>query len=324
MEEVIIIGAGPCGLSAAVELQRKQFNPLVIEKHCMAYSIYRYPTNLQFFSSPELLEIGGIPFSTPNDKPYRQEALVYYRNVASHENIRIHSYEEVVSIVKKDYGFDLHTIKRGRKKGVYQAKNVVVSTGYFDYPSMLGIPEEELDKVTHYYEEAHPYTGMKVTIIGGNNSAVDAALDLLKAGAEVTVVYRGSELSSNIKPWVKPIYESMLNKGSIHMLFESCVTRIEEATVIVRSPQGEVQIANDFVLALTGFRPDRTMLAEAGVDLDEEGFIPVYNPQTMETNVKGLYIAGVIASGKNANEVFIETGRLHGKYIVNHLSGGDG
>jgi thioredoxin reductase (NADPH) len=330
LEKVIIVGAGPCGLSAAVELQKAGMEPLIIEKHCIVHSIYLYPTNLQFFSTPELLEIGGVPFTTPNEKPTRQEALHYYRQVAAHHKLRIRSYEEVTSIRKTEAGSGFEVISKDRygSEQRYESRFVVVSTGYFDHPNLLGIPGEELPKVTHYYKEAHPYTGTKVAIIGGNNSAIDAAMDLQRVGAEVTVVYRGEGYSPNIKPWVRPVFESMVNKGRIRMLFGSRVVKIDERSVTIEHAGGELTVwENDFVLALTGFHPDRKLLEGAGVPVDEESFKPRFDPETMETNVKGLYVAGVIASGRNANEVFIETGRHHGVLIARHISGqkdGDG
>ncbi|NOV03007.1 YpdA family putative bacillithiol disulfide reductase [Paenibacillus planticolens] len=320
MEEVIVIGAGPCGLSAAIALQREGLSPLLIEKNCIVNAIYLYPTYLQFFSTPELLEIGGYPFSTPHEKPYRQEALVYYREVARRENLRIHSYEEVVSIEKTETGFNVHTENQFGKKTAYTAKRVIVATGYFDHPNMLGIPGEDLPKTTHYYKEAHPYSGAKVAIIGGNNSAVDAAMDLLRVGAEVTVIYRGKDFSANIKPWVRPTFESMVNKGRIRMWFDSQVVRIEEQSVLVRKENEEVKLDNDFVLALTGFRPDRGLLTSLGVGFHEETNAPLINPETMETSIPGLYVAGVVASSKyDANEIFIETGRMHGLAITKHI-----
>ncbi|MEC0227120.1 YpdA family putative bacillithiol disulfide reductase [Paenibacillus alba] len=320
MEQVIIIGAGPCGLSAAVALQREGLSPLVIEKSSIVNAIYLYPTYLQFFSTPELLEIGGYPFTTPHDKPYRQEALVYYREVARREQLRIQSYEEVVSIEKLEAGFHVQTTNPFGQKKSYTAQHVIVATGYFDHPNLLGIPGEDSPKTTHYYKEAHPYTGTKVAIIGGNNSAVDAAMDLMRVGAEVTVIYRGPHFSANIKPWVRPIFESMVNKGRIHMWFNSQVERIEEHTVLVRKESEHVTLDNDFVLALTGFRPDRHLLTSIGVTFHEETNAPLVDPETMETNIPGLYVAGVVASSKyDANEIFIESGRLHGLAITKHI-----
>ncbi|MCR8631750.1 YpdA family putative bacillithiol disulfide reductase [Paenibacillus radicis (ex Xue et al. 2023)] len=321
MEEVIIIGAGPCGLSTAIELEKLGVHPLIIEKQCVAYSIYLYPTYMQFFSTPELLEIGGIPFTTPNEKPSRLEALHYYRNTALRSKLRVKPYHTVHRIQKKaDGSFELSLSDQFGQASVAYARNVVVATGYFDHPNLLGIPGEELPKVTHYYREAHPYSGTRTTIIGGNNSAIDAAMDLLRAGAEVTVVYRGEAYSPNIKPWVLPVFEAMVNKGRITMLFNSRVVRIGQRTVTIAHDSNERELDNDFVLALTGFRPDRTMLLEAGALMNEASTAPVHNPETMETTVPGLFIAGVAASGSNANEVFIETGRLHGGMIARHIT----
>lgn len=320
MENVIIIGAGPCGLSAAIELTRAGLNPLVLEKNVVVHSIYQYPTYMQFFSTPELLEIGDYPFTTPNEKPNRQEALTYYRNVADRSSLRIHSYEKVTRLSKQDNGaFRVDSLDRFGEPLSYEAKAVIVATGYFDHPNLLGIPGEDLPHVTHFYREAHPYTGMRVCIIGGNNSAVDAAMDLLKVNASVTVVYRGNDYSSNIKPWVKPIFESMVNKGRIRMLFSSQVKAITPRSVAVQTPEGITELENDFVLALTGFRSSRTFLADAGVRIHGDWEIPEFDPATMETNVSGLYLAGVVAAGRDANEIFIETGRHHGKLITEHL-----
>ncbi|MFE5317489.1 YpdA family putative bacillithiol disulfide reductase [Paenibacillus sp. NPDC056579] len=320
MEQVIIIGAGPCGLSAALELQKLGIEPLIIEKHCLVHSISLYPTYMTFFSTPELLEIGGIPFTSPNDKPTRLEAMNYYRNAALRNNVRVQSYTEVTSIRKTDAGhFDLSLTDRFGKQASAQARYVIVATGYFDHPNLLGIPGEDLSKVTHYYREAHPYSCTKVAVIGGNNSAIDAAMDLLRVGADVTVVYRGDAYSPNIKPWVLPLFESMVNKGRIRMMFRSQVVRVDERSITVVEDGEEQVLDNDFVLALTGFRPDRGMLTEAGAELDESQTLPVYNPETMETTVPRLFIAGVAASGSNANEVFIETGRLHGGLIAKHI-----
>ncbi|MFL1671511.1 YpdA family putative bacillithiol disulfide reductase [Paenibacillus dendritiformis] len=321
MEQVIIIGAGPCGLSAAIEMQRKGWNPLIIEKQCIVHSIYRYPTHLQFFSTPELLEIGGIPFATPNEKPYRHEALVYYRRVSEQYGLRIRSYEEVKNITKEEDGiFTLHTETRSGEALTYRSRHVVIATGYFDYPNLLGIPGEDLPHVTHYFQEAHPYAGMKVVIIGGSNSAVDAALECERVGAQVTIVYRGTEISGNIKPWVRPILESKLAKERIHIRYGSRVVHIAQDQVRIECGDGSTEeISCNFVLALTGFRPDRKLLESSGVRMQDDQDKPVYDPDTMETNVPGLYVAGVIASGRNANEVFIETGRYHGRLIADHI-----
>ncbi|WP_342479952.1 YpdA family putative bacillithiol disulfide reductase [Paenibacillus sp. FSL L8-0340] len=321
MKDVIIIGAGPCGLSAAMECQRQGLSSLIIEKNFIVHSIYLYPTSMQFFSTTSLLEIGNVPFTSPNDKPYRHEALVYYRRAAEQHGLKIAAYEEALSVERlADGSFAVHTITKRGEQLTHAASNVVISTGYFDQPNMIGIPGEELPKVTHYFGEAHPYTGMKVTVIGGSNSAVDAALELMRVGASVDMVYRGASISQNIKPWVRPIFESMVAKEKITLHLESRVTEITPGSVIVTKSNGEtLELDNDFVLALTGFRPSRTLLSSAGAIMDDEQDKPAYNPSTMETNIPGLYVAGVIASGRNANEVFIETGRGHGKLIADHI-----
>lgn len=322
MLDVLIIGAGPCGLAAAIECGRCGFDVELIDKHNVVHSIYLYPTHMQFFSTAEMLEIGDVPFAISNDKPYRHEALAYYRRVAAHYNLKISAYEEALAVEKQpDGSFQVKTRKRSGEQTVRQAKHVVISTGYFDHPNYIGIPGEDLAKVTHYFREAHPYAGMKTAIIGGSNSAVDAAIELIRVGAEITMVYRGSAISENIKPWVRPSFESMVQKGRIQLYLESQVTQIEEGSITITSANGETRtIDNDFVLALTGFRPDRQLLTASGVELDDSMDKPRYNPETMETNVPGLYVAGVIASGRNANEVFIETGRFHGRLIAEHLT----
>ncbi|CAM4202982.1 YpdA family putative bacillithiol disulfide reductase [Paenibacillus tarimensis] len=318
-EPVIIIGAGPCGLAAAIELQQTGIDPLVIEKKNVVHSITQYPVYMQFFSSPELLEIGNIPFTTAGDKPSRLEALNYYRNVALRHEVRLQTYTDVTSVVLlEEGGFRLEARNKAGKELIYQAEQVIVATGYFDHPNMLGIPGEERDKVSHFFREAHPYTKTRVVIIGGSNSAIDAALELQRVGADVTVVYRGAGYAAGIKPWVLPIFESKVSKGQIRMMFASQVTAIDEDTVTIRTPVGIEQLDNDFVLALTGFHPDREFLTAAGVRIEPEGY-PFFQEDTMETNVPGLYLAGVVASRREANEIFIETGRFHGRKIAAHL-----
>lgn len=321
MEEAVVIGAGPCGLSAAIELQNIGIDPLVIEKENVVHSIYLYPTYMEFFSTPELLEIGGFPFNTPNEKPTRQEALTYYRNVAHRKQLRIRPYHQVTEIrASTDGSYKLSVQSSSGQAHVVEAKHVVVATGYFGQPNLLGIPGEQLPKVSHYFREAHPYTGTKVTVIGGSNSAVDAAMELLRAGAEVTVVYRGATYSPAIKPWVQPVFESMVNKERIRMWFGSRVTRIDETSVTVLKDGKEHTIENDFVLALTGFHPDRSLLRAVGAAFRDDDEVPLFDPETMETTCPGIYIAGVAASGRNANEVFIETGRNHGVAIAKHIA----
>jgi thioredoxin reductase (NADPH) len=276
---------------------------------------------MHFFSSPELLEIGEIPFTTANEKPSRLEALNYYRNVSLRRNVRINAYETVRSVMPLHAGgFELHTVDRCGESLIYRASAVIVATGYFDHPNELGIPGEQSDKVSHFFREAHPYTGTNVAIIGGSNSAIDAALELERVGARVTVVYRGEQYSPSIKPWVRPTFESLVGKGRIDMRFSSQIVEIGPRSVTVKHTltAGTEQLPNDFVLALTGFHPDRAFLTSIGVSIEPEGY-PTFNDETMETNVPGIYLAGVVASRREANEIFIETGRFHGRKIAAHL-----
>lgn len=326
MKDIIIIGGGPCGLSAAIECGKQGLSSVIIEKYNVVQSIYSYPTNMQFFSTAALLEIGDIPFSTPNDKPYRYEALAYYRKVAAHYNLEISLYEEAYEISPlEEGGFRVSSHKRTGETIYYEGRNVVVATGYFDHPNYLGIPGEQLDKVTHYFREAHPYTRTKVTIIGGSNSAVDAAMELARVDAEIDMVYRGHSISEHIKPWVRPLFEGLVSKGRIKLHLGSRVTEILEDRVIVTPNDGaDFELPNDFVLAMTGFRPDRKLLTSVGVSMSDDLDKPLYNSETMESSVPGIYVAGVIASGRNANEVFIESGRWHGRLIAEHIKGKNG
>lgn len=331
MEDVVIIGAGPCGLSAAAELQDRGFNPLVIEKENIVHSITCYPTNMQFFSTAELLEIAGIPFVTPNEKPSRLEALHYYRIVSERRQMRIRRYERVTAVEKlEEGGFRVTSTNRAGETLHTLAKAVVVATGYFDHPNRIGIPGEDLPHVSHFFREAHPYAGMRVAIIGGSNSAVDAALELERVGAKVTVVYRGESVSANIKPWVRPVFDSKTAKGKIELMLQSRVVEIGPDWVRIERTQtgeagGEPKVAEttlpaDFVLALTGFRPDRAFLRSMGVEAPDGIIPPTHDPETMETNVPGIYLAGVVSTGRDANEIFIESGRFHGRKIAAHLA----
>jgi thioredoxin reductase (NADPH) len=318
-ESATIIGAGPCGLAAAIELQRAGLNPLVIEKRNIAYSISQYPTYMDFFSTADRLEIGDIPFTSANEKPSRIEALHYYRTAAQRHGLRIKPYEAITSIVKNEDGsFLLGGNDRFGDPIAYSCENVVIATGYFDHPNLLGIPGETSEKVSHFFREAHPYIGMEVAIIGGRNSAIDAALELERVGARVTIVYRGAEYSRSIKPWVRPTIENKVEKGAIDFRFGSRVVEIKPRTITIETSDGLTEVANDFVLALTGFQPDRHFLTSAGVTMEAEGY-PTFNEETMETNVPGIYLAGVVASRHEANEIFIESGRFHGHRIAAHI-----
>lgn len=315
-EEVIIIGAGPCGLAAAIALKDMGIYPLIIEKGNVVETIYRFPTHQMFFSSSEKLEIGDTAFITENRKPVRNQALAYYRDVVKRKELRINKFEKVEKVQKQEDGRFL--VKTS--KGEYTAMRIIVSTGYYDHPNYMGVPGEDLPKVFHYFKEGHPYFNCDVTVIGGKNSSVDAALELAKCGARVTVLYRGSEYSPSIKPWVLPEFESLVRSGRVLMEFNAEVDEITEDSVVYHVGNEVKTIKNDFVFAMTGYHPDHSFLMEMGIEIDAETGRPQYNPETMETNVEGIYIAGVLAAGNNANEIFIENGRFHGGMIARHLA----
>ena len=311
-EKCVIVGCGPCGMACAIALQKIGINPLIIEKGNVVHSIFQFPTHQTFFSSSDRLAIGDVPFITVERKPTRNQALAYYRHVAAIKKLRIRKYEEVLEVKKRENGrFFIRTTK-----GEYEAPYVVIATGYYDQPNEMGIPGEHLPKVFHYFKEAHPFFDMDVAVIGGKNSSVDAALELHKAGARVTVLYRGSGYSSHIKPWILPEFESLVRKEEIRMIFHANVLEITEDAVIYEVNGERKKIKNDFVFAMTGYHPDHSLLRKIGVAIDEETGRPKYHPDTMETNVEGLFIAGVIAAGNNANEIFIENGRFHGDFIA--------
>jgi len=314
-ERAIIIGAGPCGLAAAIALQKIDINPLIIEKGNVVNAIHGYPTHQTFFSTSEKLEIGGVAFLTEQYKPNRNQALVYYREVAKRKNLRINAYEEVKSVTKENEIFVVQTSKEE-----YHTNYVIVATGYYDHPNFMNVPGEDLPKVSHYFKEAHPYFNHDVTVIGGKNSSVDAAIELVKAGARVTVLYRGTEYSSSIKPWILPEFESLVRTGVINMEFAAEVVEITEKTLIYKKQGEQLEIANDFVFAMTGYHPDHGFIKKMGVEIEADTGRPIFNPETMETNVEGIFIAGVIAAGNNANEIFIENGRFHGDQIADAIA----
>ncbi|WP_186577827.1 YpdA family putative bacillithiol disulfide reductase [Aquibacillus kalidii] len=318
-EHTIIIGAGPCGMSAAIELQNRGVNPLLIEKGNIVNSIYNYPTHQTFFSSSDRLEIGEIAFVTEKQKPVRNQALAYYRAVAERKQLRINSFERVESVSKQGELFVLQTKNQKDEVTTYQSQHVVVATGYYDQPNFMGIEGEELSKVSHYFKEAHPYYDKDVLVIGGKNSAVDATLELHKAGARITVLYRGSDYSSSIKPWILPEFEALVRKGIVKMEFNANVLEISEDTVSYEVNGDKKQVANDFVFAMTGYQPDQNFLTNMGITIDKSTGRPTFDESSMETNVRGLYIAGVIAAGYNNNEIFIENGRFHGALLAESI-----
>ncbi|WP_338470118.1 YpdA family putative bacillithiol disulfide reductase [Niallia sp. XMNu-256] len=310
-EEVIIVGGGPCGLAAAIALQDIGIKPLVIEKGNIVNAIYHYPTHQTFFSSSDKLEIGDVAFITETRKANRSQALAYYREVVKRKDLRINAFEKVLYVQKEDSRFIVTTDKEK-----YIANNVVIATGYYDQPNLIGVPGEDLPKVFHYFKEAHPYFDKDVVVIGLKNSGVDATLELVKAGARVTVLYRGNEYSPKIKPWILPEFEGHVRNERIKMEWKSVVKEITENTVVYVKDGEQYTIKNDFVFAMTGYHPDKDFLRKIGVKIDDLTGRPVYNDETMETNVEGVYIAGVIAAGNEANEIFVENGRFHGEKIA--------
>lgn len=314
--ESIIIGGGPCGLSAAIEQKRKGIDTLVIEKGNVVDAIYNYPTHQTFFSSSDKLSIGDVPFIVEESKPHRNQALVYYRAVVKHHQLRINAFEEVLTVKKINNRFTITTTK-----DVYQCRFLTVATGYYGHHNQLEVEGAELPKVMHYFKEAHPYFDQNVVIIGGKNSAVDAALELEKAGANVTVIYRGSDYPKAIKPWILPNFESLVRHEKINMAFDSNVTKITEDSVIYEQNGQTFEIANDYVFAMIGYHPDYEFLQSIGIEINENeyGTAPIYNKETYETNVENCYIAGVIAAGNDANTIFIENGKYHGGIITQSI-----
>lgn len=313
--DAIIVGGGPCGLAAAIALQNIGLQPIVIEKGNIVNSIYNYPTHQTFFSTSERLAIGDVPFIIEGRKPKRNQALVYYREVVRLKNIQVNRFEKVNSVKKNDALFTVTTDKE-----VYETPYVVIATGYYDHPNYLKIKGEQLPKVFHYFKEGHEFFDTDVLVIGGKNSAVDAALELNKAGARVTVVYRGNEYSPSIKPWVLPEFDGVVRNGEVKMHFNTNVLEIREHEVVLEIDGQEEVLQNDFVFAMTGYHPDHSFIRAMGVTIDDETGRPFITPETMETNIEGLFIAGVIAAGNNANEIFIENGRFHGNCIAQTIA----
>jgi thioredoxin reductase (NADPH) len=317
--DVVVVGAGPTGLACGIELQRRGLKTVLVEKGCVVNSIYHYPTNMTFFTTPELLEIGNIPMTSLNDKPNRTEALKYYRRVAEHFRLEIRQYERVDRIAGDDGAFEVCTADRLGSSHVYQARKIVLATGYYDVPNMLDVPGEELDKVLHYYQEAHPYYNHDVAVIGAKNSAAIAALELWWTGARVTLIHRGAGISDSVKYWIKPNIENRIQNGEIRAYFQSRVVEIRQDSIRVATPEGEVSLKNDFVFALIGYRPDLAFLNATGIALEPATLRPRTNPETLESERAGVYLAGVIVAGMHTNEIFIENGRLHGCLIAQSI-----
>lgn len=316
MKDLIIIGAGPIGLACGIEAKKNNLDYLIVDKGMLVNSIYNYPVNTTFFSTSDKLEIGEIPFISHNVKPTRTEALEYYRRVCDSWDLNLDLYNEVLEIEKKESLFILNT-----RNGIKKSKNIVICTGFYDIPYMLNIPGEELDKVLHYYNESHPYYKMDIAIVGAGNSAVDVALDTFRKGANsVTMIIREKEIGGNIKYWVKPDIVNRIESGEIKAFYESEILEIKENTILIKTPTGVEKINNDFVLAMTGYLPNYEILKKLGVKIDDDEFkTPLYNEETMETNINGVFLAGVICGGLKTNKWFIENSRDHSQKILSTI-----
>ena len=314
--DVLIIGAGPIGLNCALEAEKNGLSYVIVEKGTIVNSLYHYPLYMRFFSTADKLEIAGTPFITTSPKPGRQDALEYYQGIARQKALKIKLYEKVINISKNEL-FEIQT-----SKAKYLAKNVIIATGFYDIPNLLNIKGENLPKVKHYYTEPYPYANQKVVVIGASNSAVDAALETYRKGADVTMIIKGSEISKSVKYWVKPDIENRISEGSIKAYFNAEMLEIKENSAIFKDEMGQIhEIENDFVLAMTGYLPDFEFLKNSGIDLKEENLRPIYNPETMETNIENLYLSGVVCGGKDTHLWFIENSRIHANLIVKHILG---
>lgn len=318
--DVIVIGAGPTGLACAIEVQRAGFKVITIDKGCVVNSLYNYPANMSFFTTPELLEIGDIPFSTAHQKPTREEALEYYRKVAEHYHLDIRQYTWVKTVTGQDGDFHIAATDRMGRVFDFHTRKLIVSTGYYDLANVMNIPGEDLPKVHHYFREPHPFFDTDVLVIGGKNSAAISALDLWRHGARVTLVHRGAKMHNHVKYWILPDIENRIKNHEIAAYFNSSVMEIEPDSVTLNTPEGPVRLKNDFVFAMTGYHPDYDFLRSIGIELSSEQCRPVCDPVTLESNVPGVYVAGVIVAGSRTNEIFIENGRFHGKQIATHLT----
>jgi thioredoxin reductase (NADPH) len=315
--DIIIIGGGPIGLSCGLEAKARGLRYVILEKGCLVNSLYHYPVNMTFFSTSERLEIGGIPFVSNNAKPTRNEALEYYRRVAVSAALDIHLFEEVTGVKNDGAGFTVST----SKDKIYKGSNVVIATGFYGIPYLLDVPGESLPKVTHYYKDPHFYAFQKVLVVGANNSAVDAALETWRKGAEVTMVIRKEEVGTRVKYWVRPDIVNRIKEGTIKAYFNSSVKEIREHDVVLETPDGEVILPNDRVIAATGYQPDLSFLEKLDIALSrDEVRKPDYNPATHETNVKGIYLAGVICGGMDTHTLFIENSRGHAALICDHIA----
>jgi thioredoxin reductase (NADPH) len=315
--DIIIIGGGPIGLACGIEAQKAGLNYLILEKGCLVNSLYNYPVNMTFFSTSERLEIGDVPFVSNNAKPTRNEALEYYRRVAIHKKLNIRLFEAVLEVKPKEESYELIT-----KKHIYQTTHVIIASGFYDIPQKLGVKGEDLPKVTHYYKDPHFYAFQKVLVVGANNSAVDAALETWRKGAEVTMLIRGEEIGNRVKYWAKPDIENRIKEGSIKAFFNAEITEITDNEVVIRTPTGLVSIENDWVISMTGYQPNLDFLQKMGINLSADEIMkPQYDENSMETNLKNVYLAGVICGGMNTHSLFIENSRIHAEKIIQKIIG---
>ncbi|TAD95282.1 MAG: YpdA family putative bacillithiol disulfide reductase [Bacteroidetes bacterium] len=313
--DVLIVGAGAIGLACGIEAKKANLNYLIIDKGCLVNAIFHYPANMTFFSTSDKLEIGGVPFISHGDKPTRREALDYYRRVAGSWELKVKLYEKVGHIQKKDQIFEIQT-----EKGTYFSKNIVLATGFYDIPNLMNVKGEDLPKVKHYYTEPHLYAFQKIVVVGAANSAVDVALECYRRNAEVTMVIKDDRIWDNVKYWVKPDIENRIKEGSIKAYFHSEITEIRETEVDIQTPNGKIILPNDFVLAMTGYQPNFTFLEMLGVNMSQDSKkTPVYDPQTQESNQKGIYLGGVVCGGMETGKWFIENSRQHSVNIVRHI-----
>jgi thioredoxin reductase (NADPH) len=314
MYDLIIIGAGPIGLACAIHASINKLSYLVIEKGCLVNSIYNYPANMVFFSTSDRMEIGEVPFISHGVKPNRTEALEYFRRIKSSWNLNVNTYEKVNEIKSTDSFYKVIT-----SKSEYNSKKIIIATGFYDFPNLLNIAGESLSKCKHYFDDAHPYADQKVLVVGGGNSAVDAALETFRKGAEVSILVRGNSLDDGIKYWVRPDIENRIREGSINAYFNSGLISIHEKFVEIETGAQTIRVENDFVLAMTGYHPDFGFLENVGIQLTGEKRIPVYNSDTFESNLHGVYLAGVVCGGMETGKWFIENSRSHAERIINHI-----
>jgi thioredoxin reductase (NADPH) len=319
--DLICIGAGPTGLATAIEARRAGLRPLVIDRGCLCNSLYRYPVQMVFFTTAERMEIGGLPLVTAGTKPTRAEALKYYRRAAEHYELEVRLGEELLTIEGHDEHFRVYTRTQRGERSCYRGRKVVLATGYYDQPNALGVPGEDLPHVTHYYTEAHPYWRRRVVVIGGRNSAAEAALDLFRNGAYVTLIHRGSSLGPTVKYWLRPDLENRIRAGEIQAVFNARVLRIEPEHVLIDVDGRQQTVQAEQVFAMTGYHPHFDLLRSLGIELEPETLRPRCDPDTLETNVPGLFLAGVLVGGRHTAEIFIENGRFHGQKIVAGLTG---